>query len=187
MVPIDPSRRIIGVVVTFAVPIFLFASHSPPGQSTIETLEHRESRQYSDSSKTAPNLKGSINSDVKSLAVPFGREHFNANFSSPVWVKRALPPPLDYGRAVCNGNKFWNMIQDAFNGNQSAGQVFTLNDADNGWTTDETPMRLPDRWDDPYEEMVKSAGDKLPDEVPVKGLRQVPLPYPQPVQSHPSE
>ncbi|KAL8628677.1 hypothetical protein Q9189_005625 [Teloschistes chrysophthalmus] len=104
------------------------------------------------------NRNGSVVHEPHGLALPCGREQLDAGSSSSVWAKRDLPPPLTYGRAVCIGNKLWNMIQDAYNGKGPKPQAFTLEDADNGWTTDENNSHLPDRWDDAYDLMVESVG-----------------------------
>ncbi|KAI4198512.1 MAG: hypothetical protein LQ350_005241 [Teloschistes chrysophthalmus] len=113
------------------------------------------------------NRNGSVVHEPHGLALPCGREQLDAGSSSSVWAKRDLPPPLTYGRAVCIGNKLWNMIQDAYNGKGPKPQAFTLEDADNGWTTDENNSHLPDRWDDAYDLMVESVGGEVSDHVPV--------------------
>ncbi|KAL8641801.1 MAG: hypothetical protein Q9228_001438 [Teloschistes exilis] len=155
------SRRTLSATLAFVISASLLSIHST----------------YKYSKSGAPRLSTIIESThnpndskahkAKSLPLPFGRDHSNVECPNSVRVKRDLQPPLTYGRAVCIGNKLWNMVQDAYNGNRPKPKSFTIEDVDNGWTTDENDSHLPDRWDDAYDLMVKSVGGEVPDHVPV--------------------
>ncbi|KAL9580363.1 MAG: hypothetical protein Q9212_004544, partial [Teloschistes hypoglaucus] len=158
-----PSRPTLGDTIALVISASLLSIH--PSHKQSKSGARRPSNEPDP--EQAHNPKISIVHVPKGLVLPFGRGQLDTDSSKSGWVKRDLPPPLTYGRAVCIGNKLWNMIQDAFNGNRSESQAFTLEDAENGWTTDENNSHLPDRWDDAYDLMVQSVGGELPDHVPV--------------------
>ncbi|KAL8723291.1 MAG: hypothetical protein Q9181_007317 [Wetmoreana brouardii] len=99
----------------------------------------------------------------RSVALPFGRQKYSAEFSIPVisLTKRDL---LDVFTARCKGQKLYQQMQDAYaeyaRDNTKKGLEFGQHDIDSGWTrTNLASAGLETRWDKPFlEKIAKEQG-----------------------------
>lgn len=157
MVAIDRMLRTLGATVTFAATAALLVYPLSREISKSARLQNAFSHSPSTASEFV-NLSVSDTDHVQPLAVPFGREYFNADFSSSVWVKRAPTGSLTYEAAVCNGGRFWTQIQEAFNGNRPPGPVFSIESVGNGWSTMRDQKALESHWDGALNMMARALG-----------------------------
>ncbi|KAI4174077.1 MAG: hypothetical protein LQ346_008290, partial [Caloplaca aetnensis] len=144
--------RVIGTLILFLPVLFLF-SH----QSFLQPRGGRITGSYERSPPINPKSAHlpTIETSPQSIVHPFDQQEYILNLTTPpslsLLEQSHLFPRdgLNYGVAICNGNRNWKMITDAFAGGRDPGRDFTFDDFDNGWDSDEHTQLLDDRWQAP--------------------------------------
>ncbi|KAI4116999.1 MAG: hypothetical protein LQ345_002676 [Seirophora villosa] len=101
--------------------------------------------------------------------LPFGPQKHAPNLNLSLPEQPHLLPrddPLTYAAAICNGQRNWRMITDAFAGGYPPGRDFTFDDLENGWSSEEYTQYLEDRWKAPLRYMSNQLKDVADNTLP---------------------
>ncbi|KAI4200084.1 MAG: hypothetical protein LQ348_001792 [Seirophora lacunosa] len=158
-----PPRAIGALIALFLITLFFF-NHLSFFQSNDAPITGFSDRSPPANPKRA--LLATSETSLQSLVLPFGAP--NLNLSLPE-QPHLLPrdDPLTYAAAICNGQRNWKMITDAFAGGYPPGRDFTFDDLENGWNSEEYTQYLEDRWKAPLRyisnQLKDVADNTLPD------------------------
>ncbi|KAL8902618.1 MAG: hypothetical protein Q9207_004531, partial [Kuettlingeria erythrocarpa] len=112
-----------------------------------------------------------VETSLRSIVPPFDHQHYTLNLTTPPppGLLKQSPLPrdgLNYGVAICNGNRNWKLITEAFAGGRDPGRDFTFDDFDNGWDSDEHTQLLDDRWQAPLRYISNQLDDVVDNTAP---------------------